>query len=987
MQKRKFIINVCIILNLLLLINILFVIKVFAIKYDEDLSNLSATTSVTLKIGDNDYTINNDTDVEGLISLDMAILEYKANNGTTDYTKVYNQLLKLLEKNATTITGNIAEQTIAGDTIWKIDDTVNMNGNITISSTGRLVMIGSGTIQKGGNYSIKLYGYGIFQDNIYFDGNSINADMLVLYGGKTYFSDEFHIGNTKTVGIRVKEGQFYMLGGLIGTTDIDFNWLNENDEELGKKDYLQTINYIDKQINSSSYEYINAIESNGGCEANGILVESGGNFKMHDGIIAGNKSSAIKSYGNAEISNGLIIGNVSDWGGAISDSGSAFKISGGKIMANFATGYGGAITSGYNTIIEGNAILAYNSSMYNGGAIVINGARKTSISNNALLTHNTAVGTYRNDATGSGNGGCIRTVGTLEITGGTISYNYANGRKEYCPDYLNSGNGGAISGQTDGSTRIADIKLISGNIINNKSREDGGGIFLTCYYSEKQATFRLNGTNISNNTSGNNGGAVYLSAKSGTLVADIISGTVSNNSSQNNGGGLYLELGKHVNQMAKSLIVNIGEEDNSKLSILNNTALKIGGAIYIDRTLENTSTDNTININLYSGILRGNSANNGGAIGISKGNFNVYGAVVENNNALIAGGGIYQTGGNVSISGGTISNNNALSMGGGIYLSDSNMVMNDGNVQYNKSTNGNGGGIYLDNNSNFKFINGKVVYNSVTSTETPTKGTLAKESTSGVGGGVYINSGVFSMYDDNNNAGTGAIYGNTADYSADDLFATGENTQFDAISVIEMKKADEYMTSDSWFEDYPEEEEHLSLNEENRINIKSKGRYKTLENNDLVDDMVVATTVLKRNCTDYIAITMGKGVGGISLEVNDTNVQSDQTFIYKLEYVKVDDSDTGELSMILSTDSSGETVVNKIPAGTYKLTLIPSWSWRYKDKANVKITSNNITKEMETEEFEVNVYSNQITKCVTSYSLKTNNEFMTKLLNILKGVK
>ena len=216
---------------------------------------------------------------------------------------------------------------------------------------------------------------------------------------------------------------------------------------------------------------------------------------------------------------GLIIGNyTSNWGAAIKDSSSEFKILGGKILANYTPTYGGAIDAGKNTIIEGNTVLAYNSSKYNGGAIVIGGGSKTVISGNALLTHNTAIGIMSNFNTGSGNGGCIRVVGTLIINGGTISYNYANGRKEYCPDYLNSGNGGAISGQTDEISRIADIQLNSGNIINNKAREYGGGIFITCTLSSKQATFKLNGTNISNNVSGDNGGGIYLSARIGMEV-------------------------------------------------------------------------------------------------------------------------------------------------------------------------------------------------------------------------------------------------------------------------------------------------------------------------------------------------------------------------------------------------------------------------------------------------------------------------------------
>lgn len=985
MKRKKLLLNLCLFSILFLIFSTSFIYFVFATKYDEDLSNLSSTNSVTLKIGDNDYTVKSDTDIDGLINLDAGILEYKAKDGTIDYTKIYNQLLEIMKKNATEVDSDINEQTISESTIWKIDSSVNMNGNVTISSTGNLIIIGNGTIKRTGSYSISNNGNLFLQDNVIADGNSQSSDIITVCSGNLYVSDNFNIGNTKSTGVKVKSGKFYMLGGMIGTQDITFYWYDENDNSIGSKNYSETLKYIDEKIESDSYDYIYGIQASGGCISSGVVVESEGVFKFYDGVISGNGNSGIVSYGKSEMLGGLIIGNyTSNWGAAIKDSSSEFKILGGKILANYTPTYGGAIDAGKNTIIEGNTVLAYNSSKYNGGAIVIGGGSKTVISGNALLTHNTAIGIMSNFNTGSGNGGCIRVVGTLIINGGTISYNYANGRKEYCPDYLNSGNGGAISGQTDEISRIADIQLNSGNIINNKAREYGGGIFITCTLSSKQATFKLNGTNISNNVSGDNGGGIYLSARIGMVVADILNGVVSGNISGKNGGGIFMELSNHLTSMAEKLVVNIGEKNNTNLILKNNKSMKNGGAIYIDRSSENVSEDNKIDVNLYGGKIQNNTAVNGGAIGITKGNFGIYGAYIENNAVSNYGGGIYQTGGNISISGGNIINNVSEKNGGGIYLASANINMNDGNVQYNTSSNGNGSGIYLSNDSKFSFLNGKVVYNTA-SCSTSISNMTAKESSCGVGGGVYIEKGTFSMYDESNNAGTGAIYGNIASYAADDLFATGKNTKFDAISVIEMKKSDEYMTSDSWFEDFPEGEEHMSLNKDNRVNLISKGRYKKLSNDELVDDMIAATTVLNRDCTDYIAITMGKGIGDLSLQVKDTNVQSDQIFLYKLEYVKANDNDNGDLSMIISVDSSKSSIIRKLPSGRYKLTLIPEWSWRYENKVSANIMVNNSIFKTENNSFEFNIYSNQMTKCETSYFLKKNSNVFTKFFSIIAG--
>lgn len=428
--------------------------------------------------------------------------------------------------------------------------------------------------------------------------------------------------------------------------------------------------------------------------------------------------------------------------------------------------------------------------------------------------------------------------------------------------------------------------------------------------------------------------------------------------------------------------VEIGQENksNDNVEISSNKGTNTGGGLYLD----NSNTLIKPKVIMYRGYISNNYAKVGGGIAVNNGSYQMYNGNINSNNAQ-NGGGVYLINGDIDINGGYLDSNKVSQKGGGIYLGDANITMNNGNVQYNQSTNGNGGGIYLDNNSNFNFINGKVVYNSAATSSTPIQGTLAKNSTSGVGGGVYINSGIFSMYDDTGNAGTGAIYGNTASYAADDLFATGKDTKFDAIGVIEMKKADEYMTSDSWFEDFPEGEEHISLNKDNRVSIISKGRYKTLSDADLVDDMVAATTVLSRNCTDYIAITMGKGIGDLSLQIKDTNVQSDQVFLYKLEYVKADSSDTGELSMIVSVDPSKPTIVKKMPSGKYKLTLIPKWSWRYEDKVSANILVNNTTSKAEDNSFEFNIYSNQTTKCETSYFLKKNSNVFTKFFSMIAG--
>lgn len=614
----------------------------------------------------------------------------------------------------------ITATTISTDTIWNIPAgaTVSMNTNITVSSGARLVILGKGSIQKTGDYSVISKGMLCMQGSVFLDGNNKKIPLVQVQSGETYLGDDFRIGNNSAIGVDVSSsGSLYMIGGLIGTKNISFEWCNENKENIGNKNYDTTLSYINEGLNGSGYDYIKSIIPTGGNTCGVVVAGKNTSLIMAGGVIAGNTYTLsgggiqCKDGAAVRIMDGLVFGNQCTYyettnnkgetvknyasGGGINNSGSTVEISGGMVIANHSMSYAGGINSGGNITLSGNSVLAYNSCEYNGAALLISQNRICTMKDSARVTHNRAIGSE--GVSNSGKGGAFRVVGTLDIKGGSISYNYANGQL----DSTSSGQllGGAISAQTDkttdGTIRVATINLDAGVIENNKANGNGGAICLESAAAGYNATFKLNGTQIKGNESKNDGGAIYLVSSNGSLIADILSGSLEGNTALQNGGGIYLNLTKSGSELK----VNIGENDKNDLNITDNKASGSGGGLYVAR---DNNTTGTINVNLYGGTLKDNSATNGGGLSVVTGSLNISGGSFESNDAQ-NGGGAYVSDGNVRMFGGSFKNNNATGEGGAMYVSSSstntaNVVVRSGEISGNTSG-GNGGGVAVESDS------------------------------------------------------------------------------------------------------------------------------------------------------------------------------------------------------------------------------------------------------------------------------------------------
>lgn len=857
-------------------------------------------------------------------------------------------------------------------------------GAIRLNDTSDYVIINGGTIV--GNYAARA-------------GGASYGGTLTLNNGKV-------IGNAagKFAGAIALSGNFIMNGGII----------EDNYSPPGTNEYR--FNITDISIGSSS----NFTVTGGTIKANIATVTSAskttlsisdnaniiGNIYLQNGIkanISGGKlTGRIRmTKGSFTMTGGEITDGVANDteinyfganGGAVSVEGGNFMMSGGTIHSSTADENGGIVyVNGGTFNMDGGEI--YAGKAINGGGIYVNSGTATITAGNIGNITTTNIAT-------TGNGGGIYVAGgNVNYKGGNIVYNEAE-----------QGNGGGI--YVSGGT----ITMSGGTLHSNKAT-NGGGI----YVSGGSITINSGdiGTNdsTSNIATSGNGGGIYVATGDATITGGNIT---YNKANQGNGGGLYLEGGiitmdggiLHSNYATNgggvyvssgSITISsgsIGEENKHNIATTGN-----GGGIYV-ATGDATITGGNIDHNKAE-------QGNGGGLYLEGGNFIMNNGSINYNNS-INGGGAYITESTFELNGGSFISNTATSNGGGFYIGDNSTVkLSDGsvgkntaqngggfyqtqdtnttttslsgncNVYENSSLLGNGGGVYINGGSTFRMIGGLIIYNKSTLENTNTS-TIALDSTSGVGGGVYILKGTFSMYDENGNKGTAAIFGNTAEFAADDLFASGIETSFDAIPVLDMEKADAYKTADSWFEDYPINESHITLNYNNRNDgntsndtIISPGRYKDQED---VENKIVATTVLNRNCTDYIAITMGNSIGSIVVDITDNKILRAHSFIFRIESCSTDKCTdlAPDLRLEVAVQKGQPQTVIAVPTGLYKITIVPTWSWRYNTQVKYTLTENSITKDPVTNNYtSFNVYTEQSTIVDTSYTI-TNKKFLSK---------
>ena len=464
----------------------------------------------------------------------------------------------------------------------------------------------------------------------------------------------------------------------------------------------------------------------------------GGGIYLAPKASDGNKNTLYVDNGTIEKNNGYNGAGI-----AVLQEGEA-TLSGGKIYQNKGVNNnalgGGAYVYGAKLTISG-AELSYNYGQNSGGAIYL---RTTYDADGAIPSELSITGgSIHHNHTKAGWGGGIYMLGKdskTTVSGGKIYENYTE---------LSGSHGGGINAEHHST-----LKIEGGEIYKNTAASNGGGI-----HAHTSATINIDDGSIYSNTASGNGGGINVY---GSVTVNIDGGSIYSNTASSNAGGILAE--------------------GSKVAIT-------GGSIY-----GNTATAGT----------------GGGLYAHSSATVEITGGDIYNNTAATYGGGMHVSSkSTLTFKGGEIRDNTSGSGGGGIavsWLSNATVSTSDDGKKIGKIMNNTavmGGGLYVECSA-LTVKNGYIINNKAVGQPASTVTTAYQQSSAliGVGGGVCLAGassakGTFTL--------TGnkiAIYGNTADFAADDVFSNGNNTTLTIPTVDQMDLEGFDFPAEGWVEDY-----------------------------------------------------------------------------------------------------------------------------------------------------------------------------------------
>ena len=595
----------------------------------------------------------------------------------------------------------------------------------------------------------------------------------------------------------------------------------------------------------------NGVVSNNWAEyyGGGIFIDTDNcTMVINNGYIYNNTSNAagggIFSGQNSvlEINNGRIESNTSEDGGGVYVFAGSAKISGGTIKGNHANLSGGGIRAQFaNLTVEGGTF-ANNTAETFGGAITGYCDRLDNTYTYALRINITG-GVFENNTAKTMGGAVCSEYGFVTISGGKFIGNHAqtaNGGGIYMirsDTVISEGLFQQNTAQNGGGVYvdISTISITGGTFQENTAARNGGAL---CSY---QGNITLSGGTFTGNVATtSNGGAMYIDRSNATVSngqfqnnaakygggyfiddsdVDFTGGTFVENKS-NQGAGLFIrDSSVEIANITVSKNICTGEDDRYGADSLGNI---YGGGVLID------ALEGSCSVTINTGTFSENSAPYGGGLWIKNihGNADRYvaltinGGEITNNAALIDGGGIFVHGGStgtdeiyssLTLNGGTISGNTAPGNGGGVWAGNMARVFINGTQDMHgvvtNNTANNGGGIYVTNGAQLTVHNGFIIKNNAVAPANASGLSTAKGNDLnlyGTGGGICVTAGIsedalttFTLTGDDM-----AIYGNTATFAADDVFASGNNTKLNVPTVANMNLVGYDFKPEGWFEDY-----------------------------------------------------------------------------------------------------------------------------------------------------------------------------------------
>ena len=358
------------------------------------------------------------------------------------------------------------------------------------------------------------------------------------------------------------------------------------------------------------------------------------------------------------------------------------------------------------------------------------------------------------------------------------------------------------------------------------------------------------------------------------------------------------------------------------------------------------------NIDLQAGTISGNTAINGGGgvyVENTKVEFGGNAGITISENSATNGGGLYisNTGSQntTTVDNGKVINNTASRNGGGIYhtgVNGSCTVQGAGQIMNNTALNG--GGLYITGGSSLTVNGGHVANNQATFTGDITNQTanLDDSENKGVGGGIYLAKGTTVSSNFTMQGGVGAdgkpipvgIYRNTAKFAADDVFAHKESTVLSLPQVENMDLGDGTLKATGWYEDYAANdtayEQGLKSNSDILAGTDSVQRYQTAVNAGYTELYKVNDEIAEKRGT-YICLTIGRDIvnfGDLTISKNVSGA-SDQYFVFRIASTQLANQALGPIEMEVAVQGNGEVTIFRLPFGTYTVSEVTDWSWRY----------------------------------------------------------
>lgn len=798
-----------------------------------------------------------------------------------------------------------------------------VSNNEAVNRGGGLYIVG-GTVEfTGGSIDNNKtnYGGGAFftsaslvklKDKISIANNQANTS-----GGGLYVTNNSEVtiqngeinDNSATLvggGVRVAHGaSFTMTGGTVNGNACEGDTLGQNTGGggiyvTGSTGKICTLAINGGEISGNRANYIGTGTPQLPIDSDGHTIYNGG------GLYVGN-------YVTFTMSAGTVSDNTTNRsGGGIFVRNNTITISGGNIGGTSAdTGneavYGGGIFVGENANVNmtGGSI-SYNTAELDGGGICANGKATAS-----KITVSLAGGNVDNNTSTNGNGGGIYAAyATITLDGGDIYENHAL-----------TGDGGGIY-----ATDEATVTVNDGDVYYNQADEGrGGGIFAT----GTTASVAINGGHLGledNPNIANYGGGVYIdSAKFVLEKTETASGSISYNLAVVDGGGGYF----------------YNTEVEIKGDVSENVAQGSGGGIYLNMAKVTLYGDLDSNTSVFLQELRTTVGNGGGAYLVNESTLimeeggNITGNTTDGN-----GGGIAVYDSSVAtLSGGIITENLAANgFGGGVYANGSVVTISGSDITTNSAKNG--GGVCVTLGGELYMTGGFLRYNTAVGMPASDVTTAfhLDETLAGVGGGIYLSNGVdadLSTYELTGD--TYGIYGNLADFAADDVFANGVYTQLWLPAALSMKLAGtEFERATGWFEDYANGDTRYGdgLNGNGDI---GGARYKQTQrtviayvNAEDAGDNADDSTVYINDANTYVCLTLGvakQGYGELTIIKSGSNIDPEQVFVFTV----VGETALGDkIEFSVTIQGTGAITVTDVPDGTYTVTETVDWSWRYK---------------------------------------------------------